>query len=57
VEDDNNMSVIGAGFDAGYQILPPLGIVADYDAVLISKQAKGTMFRISIVVAYADLKK
>lgn len=57
VKEDNNMSIIGGGFGAGYQILTPVSLVADYGAVLISDQAKGTMFRISLIVAYANLKK
>jgi hypothetical protein len=58
VEDDNAMSILGGGLGMGYQVLPPLGIAADYGGVFISSgDAKGRMFRLSIVFTYANLKK
>lgn len=57
VEDDNNMAIMGGGAGAGYQLWSFLGINADYNGVLASNQAKGTMFRLSAVFTYANLKK
>jgi hypothetical protein len=57
VPDDNNIAVMGGGLSVGYQILPPLAINASYGTVLVSDEAKGTMFRLSLLFAYANLKK
>lgn len=57
VQDDNNISVLGGGAGIGYQVLPPLGLSADYGGVLISDQTKGKMFRVSMVFTYVNLKK
>lgn len=58
VKDDNKMSILGGGLVIGYQVLPPLGIAADYGGVLLSaNEAKGKMFRLSMVFTYANLKK
>jgi Putative MetA-pathway of phenol degradation len=58
VKDDNAMSIMGGGLGVGYQLLPPLSIAADYGGVLLSdKDAKGKMFRLSVVFTYANLNK
>jgi len=58
VEDDNTITILGGGLGIGYQVLPPLGIAADYGGVLLSANgAKGTMFRLSVIFTYANLKK
>jgi hypothetical protein len=58
VKDDNKITILGGGLGIGYQVLPPLGIAADYGGVLLGdNDAKGTMFRFSIVFTYANLKK
>ena len=57
VKDDNKMSILGGGLGMGYQVLKPLGIAADYGGVFLSANgAKGKMFRLSLVFAYANLK-
>ncbi len=58
VKDDNKITILGGGLGVGYQVLPPLGIAADYGGVFLSaNDAKGTMFRLSIIFTYANLKK
>ena len=58
VEDDNTITILGGGLGIGYQILPPLGIAADYGGEFLSaNEAKGKMFRLSVVFTYANLKK
>jgi hypothetical protein len=57
VSDDNPISVVGGGLVVGYQILPILSAYADYGGVLISDQAKGEMFRLSVTLTYASMKK
>jgi hypothetical protein len=58
VNDDNTISIIGGGIGLGYQLLPPLSIAADYGGILTgANDAKGTMFRLSVVFTYANLKK
>ncbi|MBP1665463.1 MAG: hypothetical protein H6Q23_323 [Bacteroidetes bacterium] len=58
VKDDNTMSILGAGFGGGYQVLPFLGLAADYGTILISgNSAKSDMFRLSIVFSYINMKK
>jgi hypothetical protein len=57
VKDGNSISAVGGGLGLGYQLLPPLSLSMDYGGALFGQQAKGSMFRISMVFAYANLKK
>lgn len=58
VKDDNIMSIMGAGIGMGYQLLPPLGIAADYGGIVFGdNQARSKMLRLSVVFTYANIKK
>jgi hypothetical protein len=52
------MSILGGGFGGGYQLLPFLGLEADYGAILAgSNGAKSNMLRMSLVFTYLNKKK
>jgi hypothetical protein len=58
VADDNKVTALGGGVGMGYQLLPALGLEADYGSVLIGiNEMKGNMLRVSAVFTYANLKK
>ena len=58
VPDDNSVTGLGGGLGLGYQLLPPLGIFADYGWVFAStNQLRGNMLRLSVVFTYANVKK
>jgi len=58
VKDDNTMSVLGGGLGGGYQLLPFLGLAADYGTILAGiNSAKSDMFRLSVVFVYANMNK
>ncbi len=56
--DDNEMQILGAAVGIGYQILPFLGVNADYGQILYGYNgAESDMLRVALVVSYANLKK
>jgi hypothetical protein len=57
VPDKNTIAVIGGGLSAGYQVIAPLSVNITYGGVLISEDTKGTMIRVGLTFAYANLKK
>jgi hypothetical protein len=58
VKDDNTMSILGGGIGGGYQVLPFLGLAADYGTILKGDNgAKSEMFRLSVVFSYINMKK
>ena len=58
VKQDNNINILGASVDAGYQILPILSLSANYGGILAGdNEARSSMFRISAVFVYVNTKK
>lgn len=57
VGDGNTIKAMGGGVGIGYQIATPLQVVAEYNGVLASSELKGNMFRVSLIFAYANVKK
>jgi hypothetical protein len=58
VKDDNNQSILGGGLGLGYQMLPFLGLTADYGGILAGdNNARSSMFRFSVLFVYANLNK
>jgi hypothetical protein len=58
VKQDNNINILGASVDAGYQILPILSLSANYGGILAGdNEARSGMFRISAVFVYVNTKK
>jgi hypothetical protein len=56
--DDNEMRILGAAVGLGYQVLPFLGLNADYGQILYGyNDAESNMLRVSMVVSYANMKK
>ncbi|MFM7766601.1 MAG: transporter [Bacteroidota bacterium] len=56
--DDNEMRILGATVGLGYQVLPFLGLNADYGQILYGyNDAESNMLRVSMVVSYANMKK
>ncbi|MEN9569037.1 MAG: hypothetical protein RL172_268 [Bacteroidota bacterium] len=55
---DSRLNILGAGIDAGYQVLPFLDLKASYGKVLAGYNgATSRMFRLGATFVYADLKK
>lgn len=58
VSDDNQINMLGGGLNIGYQVAAPLSLFAGYDTILAGdNDIRSNMFRLSIVFAYANLKK
>ncbi len=58
VKDNNTMSIFGAGFGAGYQLLPFMSTYADYGGILKGDNgARSNMFRLSMTFIYLNKKK
>jgi hypothetical protein len=56
--DDNEIRILGAAVGFGYQMLPYLGLNADYGQILYGYNgAQSDMLRIALVVSYANMKK
>ena len=52
VKDDNNLSQLGGGITAGYNILVPLGISISYGNIFLSDKSKGEMLRMRITMIF-----
>ncbi len=58
IKDDNTMSMLGGGLGGGYQVLPYLGLAADYGTILAGDNGvKSNMLRLSLVFVYAKINK
>ena len=58
VKQDNKVNILGGSLDAGYQLLPFLGLSANYGGILIGdNEARSKMFRVSAVFVYVNTKK
>ena len=58
VNQDNKVNILGGSVSAGYQLLPFLGLSANYGGILAGENgARSEMFRLSAVFVYANTKK
>ncbi len=58
VNQDNKVNILGGSVSAGYQLLPFLGLSANYGGILVGENgARSEMFRLSAVFVYANTKK
>jgi hypothetical protein len=57
-KDGNSLRILGAGIGAGYQLLPYLGLSADYGDILYGYNgAESKMLRFCMTFNYVNLKK
>ena len=58
VKQDNKVNILGGGIEAGYQILSFMSCNAGYGGIIVGdNDARSNMFRLSVVLVYANLKK
>lgn len=57
-KQDNTINIIGAGINAGYQVLPMLALQGGYGGIITGDNgAKSEMIRVVAVITYANIKK
>ena len=58
VNQDNKVNILGGAVTAGYQVLPFLGLSANYGGILAGdNEARSEMIRVSAVFVYANTRK